>query len=153
VGFFRIFGSKVIALNKGPKRGKFLQKGDKYILVGYSEESKAYRLWKPGTRKVIKSRDVKFYEKVYPCNAKWDASIEAPNDPTNSKENGASKINLPLLKDIHENEEITSDNDQQLEDDNEQEEIDNSLDDNEDDEENITSSQHGRGRPKLLKTG
>jgi len=60
VGFFRIFGSKVIALNKGSKRGKFLQKGEKYILVEYSEESKAHRLWKPGTRSVIKSRDVKF---------------------------------------------------------------------------------------------
>jgi len=155
VGFFRISGSKVIALNKGPKRGKFLQKGDKYILVGYSEESKAYRLWKPGTRRVIKSRDVKFYEKVYPCNVKWDALIEVPNDPTNSKENGASKIKLPLLKDIHDskNEEITNDHDQQFEEDNAQEEIDNSLDDNEDDEENISSSQHDRGRLKLLKTG
>jgi len=104
VGFFRIFGSKIIALNKGPKSGKFLQKEEKYILVGYSEESKAYRLWKPGSRTVIKSRDVKFYEEIHPCNVKWDASIKAPNDPTNSNENEASKIKLPLIKDIHDTE-------------------------------------------------
>lgn len=50
VGFFHIFGSKTIALNKGPKRGKFLRKGDEYTLIGYSDEAKAYRLWKPGTK-------------------------------------------------------------------------------------------------------
>lgn len=102
VGFFRIFGSKVIALNKGPKRGKFLQKGDEYILIGYSYESKAYRLWKPGTRTVIKSRDV--YEKVYSYNDDWDASIKIPKDSTNLNEKGASKIKLPVLTDLHDSE-------------------------------------------------
>lgn len=36
IGFLRIFGSQVIALNKGPRKGKFHPKGDRYILVGYS---------------------------------------------------------------------------------------------------------------------
>ena len=49
VGFFRVIGSKAIVLDKAQKRGKFQPKGDEYILVGYSDESKAYRLWKPGT--------------------------------------------------------------------------------------------------------
>jgi len=39
--------SKAIALNKGKKRGKFCLKGNSYVLVGYSGESKAYRLWRP----------------------------------------------------------------------------------------------------------
>jgi len=64
VGFLRTIGSKVIMLNKGQSRGKFQPKGDEYILVGYSEESKAYRLWKPGTKKAIKARDVKFFEDI-----------------------------------------------------------------------------------------
>lgn len=62
VGFMRIFGSKVVALEKKPSRGKFKPKGEKYTLVGYSQESKAYRLWKPGTRTVLKRRDVWFVE-------------------------------------------------------------------------------------------
>jgi len=68
VGFLRIIGSKTIALNKTYQRGKFQPKGDEYILVGYSNESKAYRLWKPGTKTVIKARDVKFMEDVAPTN-------------------------------------------------------------------------------------
>lgn len=62
VGFMRIFGSKVIALEKKPSRGKFEPKGKKYILVGYSQESKAYRLWNPGTKTILKRRDVRFME-------------------------------------------------------------------------------------------
>lgn len=155
MGFFRIFGSKVIALNKGPKRRKFHRKEDEYILVGYSEESKAYRLWKSGTKTVIKSRDVKFYEKIHSYNDKWDASIKTSNDSANSNEKGTSKIKLPLLNDIHdsEDEEITNYYNQQLEDGNAQEEINDSLDDNEDNEENVSDLQRGRARPKLLKTG
>ncbi|KYN16361.1 Copia protein [Trachymyrmex cornetzi] len=44
VGLFRTIGSKTIALNKSRKEKKFQSKGEEYILVGYSEESKAYRL-------------------------------------------------------------------------------------------------------------
>ncbi|KAL0276778.1 UNVERIFIED_CONTAM: hypothetical protein PYX00_004278 [Menopon gallinae] len=64
VGFLRIIGSKAVVLNKGQKRGKFEAKGETYVLVGYSQESKAYRLWKRGTNTIIKSRDVKFFEEV-----------------------------------------------------------------------------------------
>lgn len=64
VGFFRTIGSKTIALNKKQRGRKFQPKGDEYLLVGYSEESKAYRLWKPGTKTVIKARDVKFFERI-----------------------------------------------------------------------------------------
>lgn len=62
VGYFRTIGSKTIALNKSQRKGKFQPIGEEYLLVGYSNESKAYRLWKPKTNKVIKSRDVKFFE-------------------------------------------------------------------------------------------
>lgn len=42
VGFYRTISSKAIALNKGQRGRKFRSKGDEYLLVGYSEESKAY---------------------------------------------------------------------------------------------------------------
>lgn len=54
VKFFRIFGFQVT----------FLKKREKVIFIGYSGESKTYRLQIPSTRKVIKSRDVRFIEKV-----------------------------------------------------------------------------------------
>jgi len=47
-------------LNKGQSRGK--PRGDESILVGYSEESKAYRFWKPST--TVKARNVKFFEEI-----------------------------------------------------------------------------------------
>jgi len=58
----RIIGSKGIVLNKSIKRGKFEPKGDEYILVGYDNISKAYRVWKRSSKTVIKTRDVKFIE-------------------------------------------------------------------------------------------
>ncbi|KAL0270911.1 UNVERIFIED_CONTAM: hypothetical protein PYX00_008181 [Menopon gallinae] len=64
VGFFRIIGSKAVVLDKGQKRGKFEAKGETHVLVGYSEESKAYRLWKKGSKTVIRSRDVRFFEDI-----------------------------------------------------------------------------------------
>ncbi|CAK9804033.1 Retrovirus-related Pol polyprotein from transposon TNT 1-94 [Anthophora plagiata] len=64
VGFLRIFGSKVIALEKGARLNKFMPRGKEYILVGYSQESKAYRLWERGTRQIAVKRDVRFYEEL-----------------------------------------------------------------------------------------
>lgn len=71
VGFMRIFGSRVIALNKRHRYNKFAPKGKEFVLVGYSEESKAYRLWERGSRTVEKYRDVRFLE---------DQDIESSNN-------------------------------------------------------------------------
>ena len=46
-------------------------KGEKCIFIGYSEESKAYRLYIPSTKKFFVSRDVQFIEEEA-----WDGSIE-----------------------------------------------------------------------------
>ena len=45
-------------LNKKPDKGKWEPRSEEYVLVGYFKESKVYRLWKTGTRKILKSRDV-----------------------------------------------------------------------------------------------
>ena len=52
-------------------RKKLDNKGHKYIFVGYSEDTKACKLYDPVTRKVIISRDVQFVE-----NESWDGTIE-----------------------------------------------------------------------------
>lgn len=46
-------------------------KGEKCIFVGYSDESKAYKMYNPSTKKVIINRDVNFIEEEA-----WDGSLE-----------------------------------------------------------------------------
>jgi len=52
-------------------RRKLDDKSQKCIFVGYSEESKAYRLYNPITKKYVISRDVVFKEEEA-----WDGSID-----------------------------------------------------------------------------
>ena len=52
-------------------RKKLDNKGQKCIFVGYSEDTKAYKLYDPVARKVIISCDVQFIE-----NESWDGTVE-----------------------------------------------------------------------------
>lgn len=80
VDFFRTIGSKTIALNENQRGRKFQPKGDEYLLVDYSDESKAYRLWKPGTKTIIKARDVKFFERIEsPTESSTRKVLATPN--------------------------------------------------------------------------
>lgn len=65
------------ALNKESWRNKFELKGNEYIFVCYSEESKAYRLEKSGTIKIIKLRDIRSNEKLSEENTKTNEYFEA----------------------------------------------------------------------------
>lgn len=58
----RVFGSKAMAHIPKEKRQKLDPKSFECVMIGYSEESKAYRLFDPKTKKVIISRDVIFIE-------------------------------------------------------------------------------------------
>lgn len=62
VSYFKQFGCKAYFLDKTPNKGKFDPRSKECIFVGYSNESKAYRLWNPKTKKILKSRDVRFIE-------------------------------------------------------------------------------------------
>lgn len=62
-------------------------RGEKCIFVGYSEQSKAYKLDNPITKKLIISRDVEFVEEEA-----WDDSIDktttvAASVPQENEEN------------------------------------------------------------------
>lgn len=59
---FRVFGCQCMAHIPKVNRKKFDPKSEKCIFMGYSEESKAYRLYKQKTSKIIVSRDVVFFE-------------------------------------------------------------------------------------------
>ena len=62
VGHFRIFGSLAYCHIPNEKRSKLDQTAEKGYLVGYSETSKAYRIYIPSSRKIVVRRDVKFTE-------------------------------------------------------------------------------------------
>ena len=66
-----IFGCVTYTHVPDELRKKLDIKGEKCIFVGYSDESKAYKLYNPSTKKVIISRDVKFIEEEA-----WDGSLE-----------------------------------------------------------------------------
>ena len=58
----KVFGSVAYSLIPQAKRNKFDDKSEKCIFVGYSERSKAYKLYNPKTKKVVISRDVRIDE-------------------------------------------------------------------------------------------
>ena len=62
VKYLQVFGCDAYAHIPKDERGKFDSKTRKCILVGYSHQSKAYRLYDSQRRKLIVSRDVKFNE-------------------------------------------------------------------------------------------
>ncbi|CAB0019909.1 unnamed protein product [Nesidiocoris tenuis] len=65
VRHLHIFGSKVYILNKNPNKGKFDARATEGVFVGYSEVSKAYRIWMPLTRKIEVTRDVRVLKDLF----------------------------------------------------------------------------------------
>ncbi len=70
ISHFRVFGCVAYAHVPDDLRKKLDNKSEKCIFVGYSEQSKAYRLYNPITEKFIISRDVKFQE-----DRAWDDKV------------------------------------------------------------------------------
>jgi hypothetical protein len=71
VGHLRIFGCHVYIHVPKEKRTKMEPSSKKGVFVGYSENSKAYRIYVPGQRQIEVSRDVTFHEE-----AAFNKSIE-----------------------------------------------------------------------------
>ena len=67
VSHLKVFGCVAYALVSSQHRRKLDEKSEKCIFIGYSSQSKAYKLYKPPSGKVIISRDVVFHE-----DAGWD---------------------------------------------------------------------------------
>ena len=161
VGYFRTFGSRTIALNKNSKSNKFAPRGEEYILVGYSQEAKAYRLWKKGTNQIIKRRVVRFIENI-------QESVNPEEEKQSESEEPYSTFNL-----IEESEKPPREHLNEAEERNESSDGDDSNDDPEDppgeeetaeeetgrEEQEInlmlepTPKNRSRRRPKLERTG
>ncbi|KAD5960996.1 hypothetical protein E3N88_12469 [Mikania micrantha] len=75
VNDLRIFGCLCYGLTPAQQRHKFEPKSEKCILIGYSSQTKGYRLYNPKTKQIITRRDVKFFEE-----SAWDWSNEKGRD-------------------------------------------------------------------------
>jgi len=64
VEHLRVFGCRVIFRDRKIGKGKLESRGEEGIFLGYLEESKAYRIWSPLQRRVLVSRDVKFFDEA-----------------------------------------------------------------------------------------
>jgi hypothetical protein len=71
VSHFKVFGCIAYAHVPKQTRSKLDDKSEKCIFIGYDEQSKAYKLFNPITKKVIVSRDVVFKEEE-----SWDGNID-----------------------------------------------------------------------------
>lgn len=69
---FRIFGCIAYARVPEQRRRKLDDKGEKCIFLGISNESKAYRLYNPITKKIVISGDVIFNED---CFWPWNSNV------------------------------------------------------------------------------
>ncbi|KAF7812032.1 Retrovirus-related Pol polyprotein from transposon TNT 1-94 [Senna tora] len=62
----RTFGCLAYATNTHPHKSKFQERAKKCMMIGYAADSKAYKLFDLNTEEVFVSRDVQFYESVFP---------------------------------------------------------------------------------------
>lgn len=84
VGHLRIFGCTVYVHVPKEKRTKMDPLRKKGIFVGYSETSKAYRIYVPGQRQIEVNRDVTFDEDAAFLRSReshLDVEIEEPEAP------------------------------------------------------------------------
>lgn len=156
VAHFKTFGVVAHMLEKGKNFGKFDPKTRRciFILLGYSLESKAYRLWDPVAKKVLKSRDVKFLQEFQENEYKTSddfIDIEIMMDSCN-KENLPHNTNEEIERENieKENEEFHDKNEGDT---SERREIEDDHNENENgDAKNVPIMKPGRGRPKIIRT-
>ncbi|UYV64139.1 hypothetical protein LAZ67_2006688, partial [Cordylochernes scorpioides] len=141
VSHLKIIGSKSFAVNNRPNRSKFAPRSEEYKLIGYFTESKAYRLWKPGTRTIIKSRDVRFIEPELSKIRNEVVEIDVGSERASFKE-------IPLVEEKGSTSEAKSQTEIESESDLEMSDL---VD--EPSESEVVISRRGRGRPRYIRTG
>lgn len=132
VKHLKIFGCKAVMLDKKPGRSKLKPKGLDCYMVGYSSESKAYRVYIPDQRVVTKTRDIRFLE--------------------NSTK--ADSVEIEIYEEVPRNEEeVPRNEEEEVESDDEE-----NFEDAEDTEIIVVSDEsppkvNKGGRPKIIRTG
>lgn len=81
----KIFGCLSYATNTRPHKSKFEPRATKCVFLGFSPGQKAYKLYSLDTKQIIISRDVVFYENIFPFQSmkhdnNSDLSLPSPTD-------------------------------------------------------------------------
>ncbi|KAJ1685792.1 hypothetical protein LUZ63_017182 [Rhynchospora breviuscula] len=95
ISYFRVFGSKCFVLDESPKVTKFDAKSLTGILVGYSNTSKAYRVYLPTSRVVIESINVKFNENANEKTEEGNSIVDIQDGATTQEIEFQPKDELP----------------------------------------------------------
>ncbi|KAJ9544542.1 hypothetical protein OSB04_024249 [Centaurea solstitialis] len=83
IDYFRVFGCKCYVLNDREDLGKFDPKSDESIFIGYSLNSKTYRVFNKRTRTILESSNVYFFEtKTYSNACPSNPNAILPDLPT-----------------------------------------------------------------------
>ena len=105
IAFFHIFGCKCFVLNNDKDNlGKFDEKSDEGIFLGYSLTSKAYRIYNKRILNIEESMHVKFdesnpsKEEIVVCDDDDDDFVEIPKEDTSNKNQEA-----PIQQESNEN--------------------------------------------------
>ncbi|XP_073844139.1 uncharacterized protein, partial [Musca autumnalis] len=150
VKHLKIFGSTAIALNK-KHHHKFRAKGEEYVVVGYSETSKAYRLFDKTTRKVVLSRDVYFIENINDSDI-----VEMPiphSAETNSKVSLTDNKQNNFEDDDNSNDHHSRKSDSEFESAEEDNTLVKETEHPIEEGNNVEKPRVGPGRPRIVKTG
>jgi len=76
--YFRTFGCEAWAAIISPR--KLGETSQKCIYLGLDEGVKGCRLWRLADRKIICSRDVRFYEDIFPCQGRNKEEVQAEDE-------------------------------------------------------------------------
>lgn len=150
VRHLREFGGRVLCLNNDPTKGKLTSRSKAGIFLGYSDQSKGYRIWIPEEQRVVISRDVKFLDDK---TNETESSISVPE--TSSEEKTAKpelEIDLMTSKEDTSNQNIAPEDIDPRETSSEEGHFP-MITDEEAVEIELTTPKRGPGRPKMLRTG
>ena len=95
IGYFKVFGCKCFILNTKDNLGKFDFKLDDGIFLGYSQTSKAYRVFNKRTLVVEVSMNIIFYE-ANPFKRNDNDDVEMFKDSVHRMDINNTSSSLPL---------------------------------------------------------
>ena len=132
VEHFRVFGCVSHVHVPDAKRKKLEDKSFSCVLLGVSEESKAYRLYDPISKRIVVSRDVKFeedkcwdwdksYKELIVVDLEWgDKEGEVAIRDVNEEENDVEEVETESSNDVNDtnppssNEEESNSNEERI---------------------------------------